>query len=98
MATFPRATGSVALDIGEGFGALIVHTGPQRLGEEIEVARDTDGFRTHVAVLPREVHGRTANAAVFGSLPEGTYRLYDGDGQRAVTITSGAIQEIFGQG
>jgi hypothetical protein len=96
MTASPRATASVALDIGAGYGALIVHTTPDRLGEEIEVAREQDGLRTHVAVLAHDIESRTVHVAVFGSLPEGTYRLVGSGGERPITIAGGAITEIRG--
>ena len=94
IASSSRAAGSVALDIGPGRGALIVRTGPSRAFEEIEVTRSSDGFKTHVAVLARQIGGGTVHAAVFGSLPEGMYRLTGPGLDRAVAIASGEITEF----
>jgi len=89
-----RAAGSVAIDIGPGHGALIVSVPAGRAGDEIEVTRDSDGFRTHVGVLPRETRGGTVHAAVFGSLPAGRYRLTGSGLDRHVVIASGQVAEI----
>jgi hypothetical protein len=89
-----RVTGAVALDIGEGHGALIVHASEDREGDEVEVVRDVDGWRTHVAVLARERGDAVAYAAVFGSLPEGSYRLLGAGPPRAVQISGGEITEV----
>ena len=70
-------TGSVALDIGDGAGALLIDTDAHRVGEEIEVERVGAGRRTHVAVLTRRVGATVAHAAVFASLPEGDYLVFD---------------------
>jgi len=89
------ATGAVALDIGAGHGALIVRTGPHRLGAEIEVVRDADGMRTHVAVLARETDGReTVCAAVFGSLPAGRYHVLGCAAPCSAVVADGAITEL----
>jgi hypothetical protein len=66
-------TGSVLLDIGGDSGALLIHTGADLVGEEIEVERVDDGQRTHVAVLTRRVGALVTHAAVFASLRAGDY-------------------------
>ena len=84
----------MALDIGEGHGALIVHAGADLEGDEVEVVRDSDGWRTHVAVLARERGDGVAHAAVFGSLPKGSYRLLGAGADHSVRIEAGAITEV----
>jgi hypothetical protein len=84
----------VALDIGEGHGALIVHAPAGREGDEVEVVRAGDGWRSHVAVLARQRGGGVAHAAVFGSLPEGSYRLFGAGVPRDVRIEGGRITEV----
>ncbi|HEY6379147.1 MAG TPA: hypothetical protein VI316_08195, partial [Candidatus Dormibacteraeota bacterium] len=70
-------TGCVILDIGGETGALVIHTGADRLGDEIEVTRlDGAGMPTHVAVLKRRISGGVAHAAVFSTLREGTYQIH----------------------
>jgi len=73
-------TGSVVLDIGGDVGSLLIHTGADRVGEEIEVERVGGGRRTHVAVLTRRVGAIVAHAAVYGELREGDYDVLDRDG------------------
>ncbi len=89
-------TGSVALDIGGDAGALLIHTGADRVGEEIEVERAADGHRTHVAVLARRVGATVAHAAVYGTLRAGTYRVLARDGSVAdcVRVEGGQITEL----
>jgi hypothetical protein len=91
------AVATVVLDIGPGFGALVIHTSESLDGHEIEIRPEhTQWLGTHTAVRPRLVPSGTQFAAVFGSLPEGRYelRVRDGeDGQPALcyAITSGAV-------
>lgn len=80
-------TGSVVIDVGDDMGALIIHTGAARVGEEIEVSPvDRVGGRTHVAVLTRRVGERIAHAAVFASLRAGEYAVLHGDGTEATRV------------
>ena len=90
-------TGSVAVDVGDGVGALLVHAGASCVGEEIEVERlDSVGTRTHVAVLGRRVGERIVHAAVFPALHAGEYRVLRGDGAtaRPVRILERTITEL----
>lgn len=90
-------TGSVALDIGAGVGALLIFTDAARVGDEIEVEPAAgNGRRTHVAVLTRRVGPRIAHAAVFASLAAGTYRVLHGDGRVAeyVRVPAAGIAEL----
>jgi hypothetical protein len=67
---------AVTLDIGEGFGALVIHTPPALEGSEIEIRPVATEWRgRHTAVRPRLLPGGTQFAAVFGSLAEGGYDL-----------------------
>ncbi len=80
-------TGSVVLDVGDDVGALLIHTGAARVGEEIEVTPvDRAGRRTHVAVLTRRVGDRIAHAAVFASLRAGEYAVLHCDGTEAARV------------
>jgi len=85
------ATGSVALDIGGGAGALLLHTGADRVGEEVELERVDQGWRTHVAVLTRRVGGLVRHAAVFASLPAGDYVVCSTG--ECVRVEDGAVTE-----
>jgi hypothetical protein len=89
------AVRGVALDIGPGRGALILRTAPGRSGEEIEVARRADGWRTHVAVREhRTAAGGVVHAAVFGSLPEGRYSISGDLHPGGVRIREGSVTDI----
>jgi len=80
-------TGSVLIDVGADAGALLIHTGASRVGEEIEVEPlEWSGRRTHVAVLTRRVGDRIAHAAVFASLRAGEYAVLNPDGSEAARV------------
>src|SRR6266571_7056982 len=67
-------TENAVLDIGEDIGALVIYTGQEMLGKEIEVSpKGNDAQKIHTAVLERKVNGRTLFAALFLELPEGDY-------------------------
>jgi hypothetical protein len=87
----------VVLDIGPHAGALVVCTGEQLSGAEIEI-RPGDGpwQGVHTAVRERHVGGRVLYAGVFGSLPGGTYdvrRRGGGPGsfQLRVEVVAGSV-------
>jgi hypothetical protein len=87
----------VVLDIGEAFGALIVHTDPGMHGVEIEISpAGQDAQRTHKQVLEREIAGRPAFTAVFDKLGQGDYTLWvhDAARERAVAVSGGEITEL----
>jgi hypothetical protein len=74
----PSGQGTVLLDIGAGTGALVIHTSAAQDGLEIHVSpagRDTQ--RTHAAVRPRRLPGRTLYAAVITPLSAGEYTVWD---------------------
>jgi hypothetical protein len=87
----------VVLDIGEHFGALIVHTDAEMHGTEVEISpAERDDSRTHKDVLERSINGQAAYTAVFDKLTQGEYTLWVGDVARArkVRITGGEIAEL----
>jgi hypothetical protein len=88
--------GSVLLELGGGAGALIVHTGPERRGEEIEITSVTgDGVRTHAEVRERRMPDTTVYCAVYYGLAAGDYTVAYGPGlDPSVTIASGAVTEL----
>jgi hypothetical protein len=90
------ASGHVVLDIGDGVGALIVHTTEQLRGREIEASpHGHDWLRTHTAVLERRLGGRTLFAAVFPALPAGAYTIWRNDRSGdEITIAGGAVAEL----
>jgi hypothetical protein len=90
-------TQDVVLDIGDGVGALVLYTGPELRGREIEVSRKgTDGPRVHSDIKERRVNGRPIFAAVYDALPAGDYVIWTDDPgpTREVTIVSGQISEV----
>ncbi|MFC1415779.1 hypothetical protein [Streptacidiphilus cavernicola] len=74
----PSREGSVVLEIGGDLGALIIHTGPEQDGLEIEVSPVDDAAapRTHAAVRPRHLAGRTVYCAVISPLTAGRYTVW----------------------
>ena len=67
----------VMVDVGPGAGALVIYTTDELQGEEIEISpKGDDANRAHTDVLLRKVAEGFVNAAVFGSLAEGEYRLW----------------------
>ena len=67
----------VMVDVGPGAGALVIYTADPLRGQEIEISpKGRDSSRTHTDVLRRTTSAGYVNAAVFGSLPEGEYRLW----------------------
>jgi hypothetical protein len=87
----------VALDIGGGVGALIVHTGADMHGVEVEISPSGDDTaRSHKQVLERFSGSRSAYTLVYDRLAAGTYTLWaDGqDAVRGVAVRDGEITEI----
>ena len=87
----------VVLDIGDGFGALILYTTHELSGHEIEVSRlDGDHTRVHTAIHERRVNGQTVFAGVYPDLPEGEYTIWSADPGKPTgfTIVSGQVTEI----
>ena len=65
------------VDVGPGAGALVIYTGEELHGEEIEISPvGDDAQRVHTEVLRRRIASGQVWAAVFGSLADGEYRLW----------------------
>ena len=93
----PSRQGTVVLDIGDGIGALVVHTPKALCGVEIEVARRGEARPlVHTEVRERVLPEGSVFAGVFVALDEGDYtRLdIDGTGTRDVSVESGRVTEI----
>jgi hypothetical protein len=72
----PSPVAAVVLDIGDGFGAVVIDTAPWLEGHEIEIRKvGTEWRGVHTAVRARLIPTGTQYAAVFGSLAEGRYDL-----------------------
>jgi hypothetical protein len=87
----------VVLDLGEGVGALVVHTSTELLGAEIEISpAGDDALRQHKAVLTRSAGETTLHVLVYDNLAEGDYTLWlDGTAwRRGVSVTGGAVSEL----
>ena len=87
----------VMVDVGPGAGALVIYTNDDLRGEEIEISpMGDDANRTHTDVLRRAVAAGHVNAAVFGSLPVGGYRLWHRTLPESadVRIVSGEVTEL----
>jgi hypothetical protein len=87
-------TENAVLDIGEDIGALVIYTGQELLGKEIEVnPKGNDAQKIHTAVLERKVNGRTMFAALFLELPEGAYITLSTPSSE-ITIIGGQVAEL----
>ena len=85
------------LDLGPGVGALVLHTGADLHGAEIEISPTaSDDERSHKQVHDRRVGGRPLYAAVFDGLPAGEYTLWlDGRPlRREVAVAGAAVTDI----
>ena len=89
---------SVALDIGEGFGALVIYPAERYRDSEIEISPvDGHGHRVHTGVHERATFaGESQLTAVFGSLPSGEYIIWATDDIEGptVSIPEGAVAEL----
>jgi hypothetical protein len=72
----PSYAGSVVIDIGADIGALVLFTGAERSGQEIEIGASADPTRTHSAVRERHLGDRTVYCAVVPRLVAGTYTIW----------------------
>jgi hypothetical protein len=87
----------VMLDLGPGVGALVLRTGADLHGTEIEISpTGRDDERSHKQVHERPVAGRPLYGAVFDSLPAGDYTLWLDDRplRRGVAVTGAAVTDI----
>jgi hypothetical protein len=87
----------VMLDVGPGVGALVLRTGADLHGMEIEISPvGRDEERSHKQVHERPVAGRPLYGAVFESLPAGEYTLWLADRplRRHVAVAGAAVTDI----
>ncbi|MET7708173.1 phospholipase [Micromonospora sp. NPDC005413] len=91
----PSETGSVVLDLGGDTGALIVYTGRDLHGREIEISRGDDR-RVHSAVRERRVRDGVLHSAVYPDLPGGRYTVWWDESTPAGTVSvhGGSIAEF----
>ena len=87
----------VMLDLGPGVGALVLRTGADLHGVEIEISpAERDEERSHKQVHERPVAGRSLYGAVFDSLPAGEYTLWFDDRplRRHVAVADAAVTHL----
>jgi hypothetical protein len=93
----PASSASVALDIGGGYGALIIYPSERFRGLEIEIsAGGPNGHRTHTGVHDRTSQSGSTLTAIFGSLPAGQYVIWEDEATEGdtVTVPDGAVAEV----
>jgi hypothetical protein len=80
----------VVLEIGDGLGALIVHTDASMHGVEVEISpAEDDSQRSHKQVLERFMGGQSSYTLVFDQLPAGRYTLWTDDLPRVRDVVVG---------
>jgi hypothetical protein len=85
------------LDLGPGVGALVLRTGADLHGVQIEISpAGRDEERSHKQVHERPVAGRPLFGAVFDSLPAGEYTLWLDDRplRHHVAVVGAAVTDI----
>jgi hypothetical protein len=86
---------SVAIDVDDHYGALVVYGNEKQSGLEVHLRRRGYPERDiHVWMLPRVLStGSQTIAAVFGSLEHDTYDILSGDGSisRSIEVPAGSI-------
>ena len=98
LASHHAASASVALDIGEGRGALVIYPADRYRGTEIEISRaDGDGRRVHTGVHDRSTQAGSRLTAIFGSLEAGEYVVWadEATARTTVMVSEGAVTELF---
>ena len=94
----PTGSGTVMLDLGGDTGALIIYTGREQHGREIEIspADGAAGPRTHAAVRERIVRDGVFHSAVYPDLAAGVYTVWwdAGTPAGAISVTGGEVAEF----
>jgi hypothetical protein len=93
----PANVDRAVLDIGGTVGALILITGRERLGDEIEVSPlEAPDRRVHTAIHERRIGDRVIFAGLYPALEAGTYRIWVDDPALVdtVTIVGGEVAEV----
>ena len=91
------ACASVALDIGDGNGALILYPGERFRGREIEISMvHGSERRVHTGVHERSASTGSLLTAIFGSLPAGDYVVWEDGGTTGsvVSVPDGCVAEL----
>lgn len=90
-------SGSVAIDIGPGRGALVLYPGERFRDREIEISRvGGHGHRVHTGVHDRTTDTQSMLTAVFGSLPVGEYVVWEDAATEGpvVTVPDAGVTEV----
>ena len=89
------AYGSV-LDIGGTVGAVLVTTGPDLAGAEVQLYDDDGRNVTHTEVHTRVVGGRAVHAGLFPAVEEGVYAVEPRPGgvRVAVRVRGGEVTTV----
>jgi hypothetical protein len=90
-------TERVVLDIGGDIGALIIYTGPERRGDEIELSPiEHDTHRFHNQVHERRIGELTEFSAIYPEIRAGEYTIWGDDNTPAgvVTIVGGEVSTV----
>jgi hypothetical protein len=75
--TGPSYPGSVVLELGADIGALVIYTGADLLGREIEISPvGAPADRTHAAVRERRAGGDIRYGALYSRLPADHYMIW----------------------
>ena len=88
---------SVALDIGEGFGALVIYPGERYRNREIEISPvDGHGHRVHTGVHERTSGSGSILTAIFGSLAAAEYVIWEDATTPgpSVTVPDGGVAQL----
>ena len=93
----PSGTGTVMLDLGGDIGALVINTGPECHGREIEISPEGAHRppRTPAAVRRRFFRDGGRYSAVYAGLPAGRYVVWRDETTPVdrVTVEGGAITQ-----
>jgi hypothetical protein len=91
------ACGSLAVDVGGGYGALVIYPAARYRDREIEISRvGNGGKRVHTGVHERTTRNQLLLTAVFGSLPAGEYLVWqdEADAGPVVSVPDGGVAEV----
>ncbi|HTX11396.1 MAG TPA: hypothetical protein VME22_22435 [Solirubrobacteraceae bacterium] len=89
--------GSLAIDVGGGYGALVIYPSARYRDLEIEISRiGGGGQRVHTGVHERTTRRGSLLTAVFGSLPAGEYMVWASETTAGpiVAVPDGGVAEV----
>jgi hypothetical protein len=93
---YPGPQAAAVLDIGADVGAVLVNTGPDLSGREIELFDPAGRPVMHTEVHPRPVGDRTVYAGLFPAVHQGDYALVlrAGEAGRPVSVRGGEVSVL----